>query len=160
MPGAANLNIAECPQHPFRGDADGLVSHGHAPRAAVPHFNIGKASFAVPILGWKFDRLHRWLSQLLRRVYGVTAHRGRHKSTSRLHRLGDDRQLQIGRKPPPSSDAGDPFHFENVPDIGISLGLSLGPAASIGEATLGTPGQAASVRPCQAGVIRWLLASP
>jgi hypothetical protein len=43
-----------------------------------------------------------------------------------LHRLGDNRQLQIGGEPPPPGDAGDTSAFENVSDIGVCLGLTLG----------------------------------
>ena len=46
---------------------------------------------------------------------------------SGLHRLGDDGQLQIGRKPRSACDAGD--HFNPRERVGVRPDLSLGPPA-------------------------------
>ena len=51
---------------------------------------------------------------------------------ARLHRLGDNGELLIHREPPPAGDAGDHFNLENVSDIGVCPGLSLGPPANAG----------------------------
>jgi hypothetical protein len=48
---------------------------------------------------------------------------------SGLHRLGDDGQLQIRRKPPSATTPVITSTFENVSNIGVRPDLSLGPPA-------------------------------